>query len=66
MSNDYFEEFNWWDEDGLPRTPPLLYGARRSFAMGSERWDYYYNLHKEKSKESYNPYEYLKEFTNEF
>jgi hypothetical protein len=24
MSNDYFEEFNWWDEDGLSRTPPLL------------------------------------------
>lgn len=66
MSDDYWDEpSRWFDGDGMPTTPIGLYGVTRRFAMGSERWDYYHSLHLEKSKESYSPYKYLKELTNE-
>lgn len=56
--NYYFEgqPSPWFNENGMPTTPIGLYGVTRRFAMGSERWDYYYALHLEKINKDYDPY----------
>lgn len=57
--DDYFEPNRWFDEDGMPITPVGLGGVRRRFAMGEDRWKYYYALHKEKIAHGYDPYSYI-------